>query len=135
MKNISLRRLGLALPPAVLLMSLSLFGCKEEATYSEMVYTAGFDEFNGSSAGSGLTPLEEMAQLQNIFYSELDISSSPFQMSGSAADCDAKVKTACDRAVARIRQQTWQSTFAFQVYNAITQQVVYRYTYPETASN
>lgn len=99
-----------------------------------MIYSVGFDSFSSSSSGTEL-PLGEMSAIQGIFYEELGITTSIFEMEGSAAECDAKVKAACERAVTRLKQQTWKSKFVFKAYNAITEQDVFLYSYPETSSN
>lgn len=128
-----LRKFRYVLMAMAVLLCAGFVSCSEE-TNEQMIYSVGFDSFSSSSSGTEL-PLGEMSAIQGTFYEELGITTSIFEMEGSAAECDAKVKAACERAVTRLKQQTWKSKFVFKAYNAITEQDVFLYSYPETSSN
>lgn len=116
----------------VVLLSVSFSGCSEEENDQTMIYSAGFETFSSSSSGTTITsPVVTLKEIEDIFFAELGVTSSPFTMEGTASVCDAQVKAACERAVARLKQQTWNMQFVYVVNNAITEQTVFRYVYPE----
>ena len=115
----------------VLCSGIVMTSCEKDEPTTKVIYTAGFDKFEGSSSSTGDVPLSEMAEIEQIFFEELGITSTPFEKTGTVEKCDAEIREACGRAVERLSKKTWHSKWVYQVYNANTQKVVFSISNPE----
>lgn len=112
-------------PQLLVVMALVMVGtftsCSNDEQEIEVVYTYGFSEMSSSSASF----LLEMGEIENAFKSALNVSGSPFKMSGTVSLCDTKVKAACEKAYEKLLGKTWNGNYTFIVTNAITGTTVY----------
>lgn len=115
-----------------LLMLVALMGgvftaCSDDEDSSGVVYySAGF----GSFSSSDISFIAKMGQVEDLYYSAMQVSDSPFALNGSVEECDNRVKEACKRAEAGVAAIGLTDTyFEYTVDNITTGQTVYSYTF------
>jgi hypothetical protein len=106
----------------VLMVGFSLTSCNDNDDTQTQVYTFGWDDY--SASGSDLSFLSEMATVEAAFKSALG-SGSPVTITGSTADCDTKIKAACEWAAASLKGKTWGFSGLYTVINQTSGKVVY----------
>lgn len=118
----------------VALTCMVFTGCSDDDDEQNIImYSAGFDSFSSSSTSSdGNTQLDEMNLIETMYLEELGVSSGSFQLEGNNAECDAKVKAACEKAEIRLKSMSLRSHFVYMVVNGKTGETVYKYEYPES---
>ena len=109
----------------LLVMALAMVGtftsCSDDEQETEVAYTYGFSRMSSSSARIML----ELGEIEDAFKSALNVSGSPFKMSGTVSSCDTKVKAACEKAYEKLLGKIWNGNYTFVVTNAITGTTVY----------
>lgn len=106
----------------MVLAGVSFTACGDDEDEPQtQVYNYGFEDLHAS--GSDFSYLTELATVENAFKTVLG--SSPFTLSGSSQDCDAKIVEACKKVEASLKDRTWGFTARFEVTNQTTGKVVY----------
>ncbi|MDR0982193.1 MAG: hypothetical protein LBM07_02975 [Culturomica sp.] len=114
----------------LLIGSISLLAsCSKDDGDKTYYYSAGFASFSFSSSGDLSSNLEkmieEMTTIESVFYTELEVTSSPFSLTGSQEKCDLQVRTACEAAAETLRAVSWHGTYSYDVINVSTEEVVF----------
>lgn len=89
------------------------------------IYSYGFESISGSGLG-------DIFIIEKAFKEALGVNNTPFTMTGSASECDAKVKAACERAEKSLESVTLSSTGTFTVTNNTEGKVIYTYNFVPT---
>ncbi|HJA83645.1 MAG TPA: hypothetical protein H9785_06735 [Candidatus Bacteroides intestinavium] len=112
---------------AVALMGTVFTACSDDDEAVTVTYTAGVDSYNSTG---GMDVLTTLALVDQTYKEALNISASPFTLTGTIEECDAQVVAACERAQAEVEAMGLTNfSFTYVVKNQNTGQEVYSYTY------
>ena len=112
---------------AVALMGTVFTACSDDDEAVTVSYTAGVDSYNSTG---GIDVLTTLALVDQTYKESLNISASPFTLTGTIEECDAQVVAACERAQAEVEAMGLTNfSFTYAVTNGNTGQEVYSYTY------
>ena len=111
---------------AVALVGTVFMACSGDDEAVSVTYAAGFDAVHSTSEDF----LDDLALVEQAYMEALNVSGSPFTLTGTIEECDAQVKAACERAEAEVEAMgLTEISFTYVVTNRNTNQEVYSYTY------
>lgn len=106
----------------VVIVDLSLTACGNDDEPGTQVYTYGWQDIQAS--GSDFGYLSEINTVESAFKAAIG-APSPVTLSGSAGDCDAKIKAACEKAETSLKDKEWGFSGRFEVKNMTSDKVIY----------
>lgn len=121
MKKELLAKMLLVLLAVVAGLSMTSCGDDDDEPQTQ-IYSYGFESISGSG-------LSDMFVIEKAFKDALGVTNTPFTMTGSANECDAKVKAACERAAKSLESVTLSSKGSFTVTNNTEGKVIYTYNF------
>ena len=114
---------------AVLVVSViacfSTTSCSKDEPNGDIIYTMGITQASSSS----LEMLADLKIIYNAFYEAVGVEENTFTMKGNTADCDKKVKEACEKAALTLKDNIWKGSYTFTVTNVNTQKAIYQHTF------
>lgn len=120
MKKELLTKLLLAL--FVVLAGVSFTACSDDDDEpGQVIYTYGWE---GKQTG-GEDMLTQMATIETAFRTALGVSDSPFVLNGSKSECNAKVKSTCEKVEQTLKDQTWDFNASFVIRDQSSGDIVY----------
>lgn len=109
---------------AVALMGIVFTACSDED--NNIVYSAGISTYHEA----GEDALVNLRKVEKAYLEALNVSETPFILTGTVEECDAQVKAACERAQAEVEAMGLTGlSFTYVVTNQNTGKEVYSYTY------
>ncbi len=112
---------------AIVMMAFAVVSCSTDDDSTGVSYTIGFE----SLEGVGMEYWEQIEEVDEIYktYLSLDTDVVYFVMSGSIAECDAKILLTCSSAEEVVKAQGYGFTFTYVVTNLLTNETTYSYTH------
>lgn len=114
---------------AVAFMGTVFTACSDDEEVVTVTYTAAVTNYSGGSVGN-VDALTNAALVERTYQEALNVSGSPFTLTGTIEECDAQVVAACERAQAEVEAMGLTNfSFTYVVTNLNTNQVVYSHIY------
>lgn len=113
---------NLLLTLMIVLACLSLTACGDDDDEpGQVTYTYGWED----KIAGGSHVLTNMEIVEDAFTTALGVKTSPFTMTGSKSECDAKIKAKCEKVEETLKNEVWDFTAIFVIRDQSSKQIVY----------
>lgn len=106
----------------VVLACVSLTACGDDDDEpGQVTYTYGWE---GAMTGGSLMTTD-MGIIEDAYTTALGVKDSPFTLNGTKSECDAKIKTACDKVEQTLKDEVWDFNADFVIREQSSNKIVY----------